>query len=136
MAYNIIQAHFYYDFPTFILNEVSKNLVNIEKSRFQHSSYLWWLIVHQNFEALVEVGLQIEQDILSIASTPIDLKVPMLTKTHGSYYEFMKKFFSPVMQILTGRVTHRLHRSIMEELQGGNNIGYQYFLKIHTIIIR
>lgn len=46
MAYNIIESHICYDFPTFISNEVRKNLFKIEKSYFQHSSYLWWLIFH------------------------------------------------------------------------------------------
>jgi len=34
MAYNIIEAHIYLDFPTFISNEVRKNIFKIEKSYF------------------------------------------------------------------------------------------------------
>jgi len=63
MEYNIIEEHACYDFPTFISNEVRKNLFNIEKSNFQHLSYLWWLIIHQNMEALVEEDSRLNQPL-------------------------------------------------------------------------
>lgn len=97
MAYNIIEAHICYDFPTFISNEVRKNLFKIEKIDFQHSFYLWWLIVHQNLEALVEGGLQFEPMNLTTMPTQIDLRILVLTKPHGSYYKFMEKFYAPMM---------------------------------------
>lgn len=97
MAYNIIKDHVCYDFPTFISNEVRKNLFKMEKSTFWHSSYLWWLIVHQKLEVLVEVGLQVEPATLTIGPMPIDLRVPLLNKLHGSYYEFMEKFYASMV---------------------------------------
>lgn len=116
MAFNIIEAHIFYDFPTFISNEARKNLFKIEKIDFWHSSYFWWLIVHQNVEALVEGGIQVEPTILTTTPMPIDLIFPILTKLHGSYYEFMEKFYALVVQILTGKAPHRLHQSTMQEL--------------------
>lgn len=136
MDYKIIEVHIYYDFSTFISNEIRKNMFNIEKFDFCYSSYLWCLIVHQNLEALVEARLQFKSMTLTIVPMPIDLRVSLLTKVHGQYYEFMEKFFSLIMQILMGKVTHRLHRSIMQELQGGNINNDWYFLNNHTIIIR
>jgi len=57
MAYNIIEAHICLIVHQNILNEERKNIFKIEKLDFWHSSYLWWLIVHQNMEVLVEGGL-------------------------------------------------------------------------------
>ena len=136
MAYNIIEGHACYNFPTFISNEVRKNLFNIEKFNFRYLSYLWWFIIHQNLEFMVEEELQIMQTTSSTVPTPIDLRVLVLTKMHGSYYEFMEKYFALSLRILTSRITHKLHQSIMDELHGGNKIGDWYFLKNHTIVTR
>lgn len=83
MSYNIIEAHTYYDFSTFISNEVRKNLLNIKKSNFYNSSYLCWLIVHQNLEDLAKGGLQVELETLSTTPKPIDFKVLVLKEFHG-----------------------------------------------------
>jgi len=59
IAYNIIEAHICYDFPTFICNEIKRCLFKITKSNFRHSSYLWWLFTHQNLVKLIEGELPI-----------------------------------------------------------------------------
>lgn len=122
MTYNMVEGLVCQEFATFLSNEIIKNLFNIKKGDFRHSSHLWWLIVHKNLQSMVEGGLSIVPITSSIASTTIDMRVPMLTKVHGSYYEFMEKCFSLVMKILIGRATHRLHESVREELQGENKI--------------
>jgi len=112
MDYNIDEGLVSYDFLAFLLNEIRNNLFNIDKGDFRHSSYLWWLIIHENLQFLVDGGLSIVPTTASIAPTSIDMRVLVLTKTHGSYYEFMEKCFALVMKILMGRNVHRLYQTI------------------------
>jgi len=88
-----------------------KNLFKIEKSYFWDSSYLWWLLVHQNLEKMMEARLQVQPATSSKGPTPIDLRFPILTKFHGSYYEFMDKLYAPMVEILTRKPTHRICQS-------------------------
>jgi len=69
------------------------------------------------------------------APTSIDMRVPVLTKVHGSYYKFMDKCFALVMRMLKGKIVYRLHQ-IGQELEGENKIEYWYFLKEMMVIIR
>lgn len=110
-TYNIIEAHVYYDFPTFISNEIKRCLYKIEKFDFRHSSYLWWLMVHQNLKALMEAGLQIEPISQNTSLAPINLRVPIMTKLYGLYYEFMDKFYAIMVQIMIRKLPSRLCRS-------------------------
>lgn len=50
------------------------------------------------------------------------MRVVELTKVHGSYYDFIERFFTPFMKILIGRTTRRLHQTIRGELQVDNKI--------------
>jgi len=59
MAHNSIEGFVCYDFASFFSNKIKRNLFNIDKGDFRHSSYLWWLIVHQNLQVLVDGGLPI-----------------------------------------------------------------------------
>lgn len=59
MAHNIIEGLVCYEFASFLSNEIRKNLFNINKGDFIHSSCLWWLIVHQNLQFLFDGGLSI-----------------------------------------------------------------------------
>lgn len=136
MNYNIIKEHVCYDFSIFISNEMRRNIFKIEKSDFWHSSYLWWMLVHQNLEKFMEVGLQVELATLTIGPTSIDLRVPILTKLHKLYYDFMYKFYASMVEILIGKPPNRLRQTTIRELEGGNNISDQYLLKDQTIIIR
>lgn len=113
MAYNIIEAHIYYDFPNFISNEIRRILFKIKKLDFRHSSYLWWLLVHQNLEKLMEAGLQVQPTTMTTRLAPIDLRVPILTKLHRSYYEFINFFYVPMVEIMIGEPPHRLHKLII-----------------------
>jgi len=97
MDYNITEIHVCYDFPTFISNEIKRCLFKIEKLNFRHSSYLWWLFTHQNLDKLVEVGLLIQLMNPNATPIPIDLMVPILSKFHGLYYEFMDKFYVTIV---------------------------------------
>lgn len=57
MAQNIVEGYVCYDFFSFLLNEIRKKLLSIDKADFKHTSYLWWLIFHQNLQILVDRGL-------------------------------------------------------------------------------
>jgi len=136
MAYNIIKAHICYEFLTFISNEIKRCIFKIKKSNFRNSSYLWWLLAHQNLDKLMEVGLPIQLANPSTRSIPIDLRVLFLSKLHGSYYEFIDKLYAIIMHILIGRLPSRPHKSTFQELQGESNICDWYFLKDRTMIMR
>lgn len=41
MAFNIIECLGFYKFVTYLSNEISKNIFNIDKGDFRNSSYLW-----------------------------------------------------------------------------------------------
>jgi len=97
MAYNIIGAHVCYEFLDFISNDIKRYLFKIEKLDFIHSSYLWWLLAHQNLDKLVEVGLPIESMNPSTRLVSIDLRVPVLSKLHGLYDKFMEKFYAIIV---------------------------------------
>jgi len=116
MDYNIIQDHICYDLSTFISNEIKIFLFKIEKSNFKYSSYLWWLFTHQNIDILIEVRLLVQLMNPKVAPVPIDLMVPILSKLHGLYYEFMDKFYAIVVQILIRKLPSKLSKSIMREL--------------------
>jgi len=116
MDYNIIEVLLCYEFTTFLSNEIRNNLFNINKGYFRHSSYMWWLIFHQNMQILVDGGLSVLLATISIALSLIDMRVLVLMKVHGSYYDFMKKCFAPFIKILTWRNAHRLHQTIWEEI--------------------
>jgi len=64
----------------------------------------------------VEEGLQVEPLTLAPTPTLIDLRISVLKKWYGSYYEPMEKFYAPLMQILMRKATHKLHQSTMRVL--------------------
>ena len=94
MAYNIVEGLVCYEFASFLSNKIRKNLFNINKGDFKNSSYMWCLIIHQNLQSLVDGGLSIVPTTSYITPTTIDMRVLVLIKVHGSYYEFMEKLFS------------------------------------------
>jgi len=59
MAYNIFEGLVCYDFATFFTNEIRNNLFSIDKGYFRHSSYLWSLIIHQNLQFFIDLGLDL-----------------------------------------------------------------------------
>lgn len=111
-----------YDFPTFISNEIEINLFKIGKIDFRHYSFLWWLIIHQNLQFLVNGGLY--KVVVTTAITPSsnDIKALVLTKVNNSYYEFIKKFYVSTMKMVTGYEVAKLYQTVRNELQGGNKI--------------
>lgn len=135
MAYSIIEAHVCYDFLDFITNERKRCLFKIKKSNFRHSSYLWLLLAHQNLDKLIKARRLVQSVNPNVAPILIDLMVPILSKLHGSYYEFMYMFYATIVQILIEKLSSRLCKSTMRELQGGNKIDDWYFLRDHTVII-
>jgi len=71
----------------------------------------------------VEVRLQVEPSTLTIGPMQIGLRVPILSKLHGSYYEFMDKFYALMVEILIEKPPNKLCQTTIWELQGGNKIG-------------
>jgi len=53
-------------------------------------------------------GLQVKAAILTTTPMTINLRVLVIIKFYGSYYEFMEKFYALVVHILMENVAHRL----------------------------
>lgn len=59
MAYNIIQAHIFYDFVMYLLDKMKRNLENLDNGDFWYSSYMWWLIMGQYIEYFISKGFML-----------------------------------------------------------------------------
>lgn len=116
MTYNIIQALIYYDFATYLLEEIKRNLANINNGEFQHSSYLWWLIMDQYVKYFMDRGLKLIPLIFAYDPTLMDIKVSLMMMRHGNAYISSKHFSYPIQWILTGNILLQLSKDTNNEL--------------------
>lgn len=116
MMYSIIQAHVYYKFVAYLSNVIKINLVNIDSGEFQHSSYLWWLIVDQHVEYFIGKGLKLALPIFIDRPTPIDIKILSMKKRNGNAYSFSDNFAYLALQILIGKFLPRLNKDTRNKL--------------------
>lgn len=64
----------------------------------------------------MEAQLQVELATLTMGPAPINLRVPILTKLHGSYYEFMENFYALIVEILIGKPPNIVCQTTIREL--------------------
>lgn len=95
---------------------------------------MWWLIMDQHIEYFMNLGLQLGPQILTNSITPIDMRLSLMMKRHGSAYYFSELFSYSTLRILIRGFKPRLNKRIIDELQVGE--GDWYFLKNHMVVIR
>lgn len=122
MAYNIIQAHVYYDFVTYLSEEIKINLANINNGDLWHSSYLWWLIMDQHIQYFLSKGLKLAPPIFVDDPTPTDIRVLSMMKRYDNAYSFSKHFAYLALQILTRNLLPQLNKDTINELQEDINV--------------
>lgn len=134
MMYNIIHAYVSYDFIFYLLGEMKRSLSNLNNDEFQHSSYIWWLIVDQHIEYFIGKDLKPTPLIFVNSVTPIDLRLPYLMKKHVNAYSFSEHFAYPTLKILIGKFLPWLSKEVKDELKVSSKDWY--FLKDNTMVNR
>lgn len=61
-------------------------------------------------------GLSIASVTIASAPASINIRVLVLTKINGSYYDFIENFYVPAMKMVTGQEVAKLHQTVCNEL--------------------
>lgn len=92
MTYNIVETLICYEFAIFLSKGIKMNLVNALQGDFQHSSYLWWLVIDPYYPYFKIFWLNLMMPIFTSSNTPINVRVPSFTNKSGITYKFIEQF--------------------------------------------